>query len=189
MQCASGKRHQSDEWAVRAGCAARWPCSHFEARPGQCSRTSVASRRSHRLPGPGKDREIVTGCVGPVRLIQQENAESAAAHNVGISASSRLGIAFLDADDSWLPDKMRRQLEGGGDADVGLIHARAGENREPLPSSLDFQQLWERNRICTSTVVIGRSTVNQAGPFDVDPMLVGAEDCDLWLASANWAGR
>lgn len=131
----------------------------------------------------------MTGCVGPVRLIQQENAESAAAHNVGISASSRLGIAFLDADDSWLPDKMRRQLEGGGDADVGLIHARAGENREPLPSSLDFQQLWERNRICTSTVVIGRSTVNQAGPFDVDPMLVGAEDCDLWLASANWAGR
>ena len=88
---------------------------------------------------------------------------------------------IVDADDSWLPDKMHRQLEGGSDAEVGLIHARAGENREPPPSSLDFGQLWERNRICTSTVVVRRSAIDQAGTFDVDPMLLGAEDYNLWL--------
>lgn len=131
------------------------------------------------------DREdiakITTGCVGPICLIQQANAGPAAARNTGIIASSSPWIAFLDADDSWLPDKMRLQLEVGREADVGLIHARAGENREPLLSSLDFEQLWERNRICTSTVVVRRSALDQAGTFDVDPLLVGAEDYNLWL--------
>ena len=125
--------------------------------------------------------QITAGCVGPIRLIQQANAGPAAARNTGIIASSSSWIAFLDADDSWLPDKMRRQLEVGREADVGLIHARAGENREPLLSSLDFEQLWERNRICTSTVVVRRSALDQAGTFDVDPLLVGAEDYNLWL--------
>lgn len=128
-----------------------------------------------------KVAEIVAGCIRPVRLIRQDNAGPAAARNTGISASSSPWIAFLDADDSWLPDKMHRQLEGGSDAEVGLIHARAGENREPPPSSLDFGQLWERNRICTSTVVVRRSAIDQAGTFDVDPMLLGAEDYNLWL--------
>lgn len=132
-------------------------------------------------PDREKIAKVVVGCVGPIRLIQQENAGPAAARNAGISVSSSPWIAFLDADDSWLPDKMRCQLKGGSDADVGLIHARAGENREPLPLSLDFGQLWERNRICTSTVVVRRSALNQAGTFDVDPMLVGAEDYNLWL--------
>lgn len=132
-------------------------------------------------PDRQKIADIVAGCAGPVRLIQQENAGPAAARNVGIGASSSPWIAFLDADDSWLPDKMRRQMESGGDAAVGLIYACAGENREPLPSSLDFEELWERNRICTSTVVVRRSALDQAGTFDVDSMLVGAEDYNLWL--------
>jgi len=132
-------------------------------------------------PDRQKIAEIVAGCVGPIRLIQQENAGPAAARNVGVSASCSPWIAFLDADDSWLPEKMRRQMESSCDAAVGLIHACAGENRELLPSSLDFEQLWERNRICTSTVVVRRSAFNQAGTFDIDPMLVGAEDYNLWL--------
>ncbi len=131
------------------------------------------------------DREdiakITADCVGPIRLIQQANAGPAAARNTGIIASSSSWIAFLDADDSWLPDKMRCQLDVGREADVGLIHARAGENREPLLLSLDFEELWERNRICTSTVVVRRSALDQAGIFDVDPLLVGAEDYNLWL--------
>lgn len=124
---------------------------------------------------------IVAGYAVPIRLIQQENAGPAAARNTGIEASSSPWIAFLDADDSWLPDKMRFQLEDSGEGDVGLLHARAGENREPAPPMLDFEQLWERNRICTSTVVVRRSALNQAGTFDIDPMLVGAEDYNLWL--------
>ncbi len=131
------------------------------------------------------DREdiasITAGCIGPIRLIQQANAGPAAARNTGIIASSSSWIAFLDADDSWLPDKMRSQLEVGREGDVGLIHARAGEDREPLLLSLDFEQLWERNRICTSTVIVRRSALDQAGTFDVDPLLVGAEDYNLWL--------
>ena len=99
------------------------------------------------------------------------------------------GLRFWMRTIPGCPIEMRRQLEVGREADVGLIHARAGENREPLLSSLDFEQLWERNRICTSTVIVRRSALDQAGTFDVDPLLVGAEDYNLWLRICKLAGR
>lgn len=58
-----------------------------------------------------KTIEIVK-CYGEkVRYLRQENAGASAARNTGILAANSDWIAFLDADDEWLPDKIERQME------------------------------------------------------------------------------
>tara|TARA_B100000315_G_scaffold258768_1_gene312067 strand:- start:2921 stop:3604 length:684 start_codon:yes stop_codon:yes gene_type:complete len=45
-----------------------------------------------------------------VRLLQQSNGGAASARNLGVENARGAYIAFLDADDLWLPDKVERQL-------------------------------------------------------------------------------
>lgn len=123
-----------------------------------------------------------------VQLLRQANGGPAAARNTGARASITTWIAFLDADDHWLPHKMQRQLALTGQARVGLLHGCARENLPRLPRELDFATLWKRNRICTSMTVVRREAFERLGGFNAAPELVGAEDYHLWLriAHAGW---
>jgi glycosyltransferase involved in cell wall biosynthesis len=47
----------------------------------------------------------------PVRVIRQNRRRQAAARNRGIAEATGDWIAFLDADDVWLPKKLQRQLD------------------------------------------------------------------------------
>ena len=47
-----------------------------------------------------------------VRLVARDHGGIAAARNTGVAATSGRWIAFLDADDLWLPDKLERQFAG-----------------------------------------------------------------------------
>jgi glycosyltransferase involved in cell wall biosynthesis len=47
----------------------------------------------------------------PVRVIDRKNRGLSVARNTGILAAEGDLIAFLDADDSWLPTKLERQVE------------------------------------------------------------------------------
>jgi glycosyltransferase involved in cell wall biosynthesis len=47
----------------------------------------------------------------PVRVIRQNRRRQAAARNRGIAEATGEWIAFLDADDVWLPEKLQRQLD------------------------------------------------------------------------------
>lgn len=47
-----------------------------------------------------------------IKLVQlKENSGAAVARNIGIQLAQGRFIAFLDSDDSWLPEKLERQID------------------------------------------------------------------------------
>ncbi len=132
--------------------------------------------------------DIVARYGGDVQLVRQANAGPASARNTGVRATSAPWVAFLDADDTWLPHKMQAQMPLAADPRAGLLHGAARRDRLPLPADTDFDQLWRGNRICTSMTVVRREVFDAMGGFLEARELIGAEDYSLWLriAHAGW---
>jgi len=123
-------------------------------------------------------REIVRGYGEPVRLVEQPNSGPAAARNRGVREARGEFIAFIDADDLWLPEKLALQVPLFDDEEVGLVSCRVqlvdGSGR-PHPtyerekvSGWAFEKLLEGNFIGTSTVVARREALEGAGLFPED---------------------
>ncbi|WFC40750.1 glycosyltransferase family A protein [Pseudoxanthomonas sp. SE1] len=134
---------------------------------------------------------IVAGYGGVVDLLRQPNGGPASARNAGVRATSAAWVAFLDADDTWLPHKMQAQMPLATDPRAGLLHGGAREDRLALPADMDFDLLWRCNRICTSMSVVRRDVFDTLGGFFEARELIGAEDYSLWLriAHAGWRLR
>lgn len=148
-------------------------------------------------------------CPG-VTCLRQANRGAAAARNAGIGHACGDFIAFLDADDVWLPDKLERQLaafdrhpEAGFSfsafwfVPAGVTDARdAPYEPEPLlawlgdrpdshgtPSGVMYKVLLACNCVNTSSVLVRAPALREVGGFD-DSFLFG-EDWDLWLRLAE----
>lgn len=73
--------------------------------------------------GSSDDSRVVIESYGDkVRAIFQQNQGVCATRNHGVTASSGEFVAFLDADDAWMPSKLSRQMERFANPDVGLVH-------------------------------------------------------------------
>ena len=137
--------------------------------------------------------EIAAGFGAAVRVIRQANSGPASARNRAAEEASGDWLALLDADDSWLPQKLERQIkvlaQENFDPEIGVIHALSGDAKADLDREpIDFDILWRRNRVATTTVLIRREAFEEAGGFDEDRALIGVEDYNLWLrlARSGW---
>lgn len=139
--------------------------------------------------------ERVQRCSDPrVRLHHFSNAGLAASRNRGIALARGEFIAFLDADDLWLPHKLERQLAalrsrpaaalayGYSDlvnGDDGFL----GHGSHLEFSGRVYEQLLAANALDNgSTPLIRASALLSSGLFD--ETLPAAEDWDLWLRLA-----
>lgn len=143
-----------------------------------------------------RTREIVSEYVSKadacaVRLLEQENLGAGAARNRGLESAVREIVAFLDADDEWLPEKLERSLavltETGTDfVSHDLLRIESGAT-EYISCAQHFarradplRDYFLRGYVSTSTVVARRDTLLSAGGFD--PSLRSGQDYELWLA-------
>ena len=130
--------------------------------------------------------------VADLRAFRQPNRGVSAARNTGIREARGELIAFLDADDEWLPGKLARQVEFLSlRPEVGLVYTlieqvdadgRITGVRPWKPGRDDYAHLYHSNRIATSSVLVRRELLLRAGLFDESIRVT--QDYDLWLRIA-----
>jgi glycosyltransferase involved in cell wall biosynthesis len=129
-----------------------------------------------------------------VRYYRTGHQGLSAARNLGIRFAHGPFIAFLDADDLWLPEKLRRQIAlFRRDPGLGVVYARrlvidaAGGpvdyQEPPLHRGNILKEIFRRNFICFSSAVIRAAVFRRVGPFDEQLPL--AMDYDFWLRTAR----
>jgi glycosyltransferase involved in cell wall biosynthesis len=134
-----------------------------------------------------------------IHFIVQPNRGAAAARNTAIRASSGRLIAFLDANDRWMPGFLARQVAVlESDRRRALVYCDARFSGDTPTAGRAFTAAWpaesdvtlvslirQRSQIALSTVVARRRPLVAAGMFD--ETLRGGHDFDLWLRLA-WRG-
>jgi glycosyltransferase involved in cell wall biosynthesis len=135
--------------------------------------------------------EILDSYGGRVRAIRQTNHGAANALNHGIRESVGQYVCWLSSDDAFLPDKVARQVAAlEADRELGLSFmgfdtidsqgsfiADRSDIRWRHPDL--FVSVFWANPINGSTVMMPRSVLDEAGPFD--EALRADVDAEMWF--------
>jgi glycosyltransferase involved in cell wall biosynthesis len=129
-----------------------------------------------------------------VRYYRIPHQGLSAARNLGIRFAQAPLVAFLDADDLWLPEKLERQRAlFRRDPGLGVVYSRRLRiDADGTP--IDYQEpphfrgnileeIFRRNFVCFSSTVVRAAVFRKVGLFDEDLPL--AMDYDLWLRVAR----
>lgn len=119
-----------------------------------------------------------------------QNAGVAQARNIAIQSAVGRYIAFLDSDDIWKPDKLRRQLALMQETGTMFCYTACGvideDGKESgrvrhVPERVAYKDLLKGNVIPCLTVLLDRKQLSQQG-INVAMPLVPHEDYAAWLS-------
>ncbi len=149
--------------------------------------------------------ELVEQYPQPLVLLKQKNSGPAAARNKGIEAATGKYLAFLDADDYWMPTFLKDTvlfLENHSEAvavSVSQIHKIPGKPDSISPKVVadkparfkvpvllnDFYSFWaEHNHVCTGSVLMKTEVVKQTGGQRAELRIT--EDLEFWAYLATF---
>lgn len=132
----------------------------------------------------------------PITVLRLPHKNAAATRRVGLDRATGDWIAFMDADDSWLPTKLERQLEfierhpevrlitcdGAYVSAEGVIRESwLSDYFDPVEERVGdlFTPLIERCFILLSATMVERRAYDEVGGLDVERAY--SYDYDLWL--------
>ncbi|MFT4599939.1 MAG: teichuronic acid biosynthesis glycosyltransferase TuaG [Arenicella sp.] len=143
--------------------------------------------------------EIIKGFLSDkVRYFRKENGGQASARNLGIEKSKGDWIAFLDADDIWVAEKLQKQIfviENDSELDLIFCHAYVFQEKknqkqeypswktDKLKGPNFVKELFCRSGIINSSVLLKKESLSDL-QFDEGTDIIGTEDWDLWLRLA-----
>lgn len=146
--------------------------------------------------GSTDSTQDVLAAFGPrLRVIRQPNSGVAAARNRGAADATSDHLAFLDADDTWLPGKLARQVERlvtrpeivASFTETLFVDERDGTERHvryrndgDMVRTLLLEGCVIGNN---SSVLVRRSVFDDVGGYDVATSQ--SADWDLWLRLAE----
>src|SRR5215203_1805916 len=135
-----------------------------------------------------------------IQYIKQENRGAAAARNTGLRAATGELVAFLDADDKWLPNFLEKQIELFKRSKADVVFSDAlltGESQSAGRTFMEMQPsrgdvtpeklLAVEVTVLTSTVLARKSLILEVGLFDES--IRRGHDFDLWFRLAKLGAR
>jgi glycosyltransferase involved in cell wall biosynthesis len=152
---------------------------------------ALASIRSQTAPvaeiivvddGSGDDGPAIAAGVPGVTLLRKPHTGIGETVNAGVAAARGELIAFLDADDRWLPEKTALQL-AALNRDPGLAVV-FGHARRFLDTATGEQVIDEVPAVSRCAGMFRRSAIRVAGPFGTGLQ----HEFMTWMLAANDAG-
>jgi len=149
--------------------------------------------------GSKDDTSGIVGHYPAVRYIHKENGGTATARNLGIREATGEYIAFVDADDLWVPTKLSKQMRLIEERCVEWVYSdayafdhttgkrlyRFGDVHRGLHSGNVLEKLFIDCFIPSPTPVISRKIFKRVGLFNESNDVKNREDWEMWLRIAR----
>ncbi len=128
----------------------------------------------------------------------KNNGIIASSRNMGAEVSKGNFLAFLDSDDWWEKDKLKKSYEAitytksditYHDCSIEGIKKNGRTRSRKLKDPIYNDLLINGNTIVTSSVLIRTRIFKNAGSFSTDEDKVGWEDYDLWIKVSKNKGK
>jgi glycosyltransferase involved in cell wall biosynthesis len=149
--------------------------------------------------GSADDSVAIAESFSAVRVLRQANRGPAAARNLGVAHARASLVAFLDADDVWLPGKLESQLAllesepkvavAYGDfyfwrpqQGTQVLFTPPPDIADAVSSGWLYPEILLDSLICIITAVVRRDVFDELGGFD-EQLLTG-EDYEFWIRVA-----